>query len=107
MAEKWDGREVAELIGANSRVVWKEGDNFFTIKVCTNGEWTSRKVYELSEEETKKLKSHGPASGMNFGHCLFLASRYWKEFKAEVCGYRIVPSDNKDCPVSALFYSKD
>ena len=106
MGEKWDGRETAELIGGNSSVVWKIGDNFFTVRLKKNGEWVSREVHELSKDEAKKLKSHGPASGMNFGHCLYLASKYWKEFKAEVCGYRLVDVQDKRFDISVVFYSK-
>lgn len=99
-------KEVAELIGASSSVTWKTGDNFFTIRVQKKGKWHARKVRELSENESKKFKQHGPAWGMNVGHCMYLANKFWKEFKERVCGYRVIPSDRKDCPVSVIFYEK-
>ncbi len=106
MKKKWDGKEIAELIGADLRVVWEEGDNFFIVKIHKNEKWISRKVCELSEGEANKLKSQGQAGGMNFGHCLYLASKYWKEFKTQVCGYRIVATTDERFSISVEFYSK-
>lgn len=107
MGKKLGRREVAEILGANSELIWKNGDNFFLVKVRKNGKWVARKVCELSEDEVKKLKSPATAWGIDFGHCLYLANKYQKDFKEQVCGYKIVPSDKEECPVSVLFYAKE
>lgn len=107
MRNKLSATGVGEILGSDWNLTYKDGDNFFTVRVKKNGKWVSRKVQALSEKETKGLKVHGPASGMGVGHCIYMASKYWKEFKEKVHGYRIVPSDRKDCPVSMLFYSRD
>lgn len=96
--------DMSELLGADSTLTWKFGDNFFTVRFQKEGKLHIRKVHELSEDESKRFKQRGPAWGMNLGHCLYLANKYWKEFKENVRGYRIIPSSRKDCPVSVLFY---
>ena len=105
--KKLSYKGISEALGANFSMRYEDGDNFFLIRVKKNEKWKTRKVYELSEEQAKNFKVHGPATGQGVGHCIYLADKYWKEFKEKVCGYRVVPSNRGDCPASVLFYSKD
>lgn len=48
-----------------------------------------KKIYELTKEETSKLKKIGTASGPSFEFCFYLGWKHGKNFQERVCGYTI------------------
>ncbi len=52
-----------------------------------------KKLIELTEEEAKKYKVIGKASGISLGMCFFLAHKHCNNLRARCVGYRIIEKD--------------
>lgn len=52
-----------------------------------------KKLVELTEEEARKYKSIGKASGVSLGMCFFLAHKHCNNFRERCVGYRIIKED--------------
>ena len=63
---------------------------------------------EITEQRAlaSGYKLMGIAEGLNLLHCIYLASKYTKNFNERVIAYRIVKPANKKCSYAIAFYEK-
>ena len=67
-----------------------------------------KKVMEITEQRALALryKLMGIAEGLNLLHCIYLASKYTKNFKERVIAYSIITPTNKKHPYAVAFYER-
>ncbi|MBI3046497.1 MAG: hypothetical protein HYY86_03130 [Candidatus Harrisonbacteria bacterium] len=99
-----------EKIGARILVSFEPGagNNSFRIKEHVDGNILERIVHNLSDYPSNKLLKYykvlGVADGQDFMHCLYLGSKYAKNFEHNVAGYTVAASDKKGCTMKVIFY---
>ncbi|GEM_PF-2766908 len=85
------------LISKNAEVLFTECENGFNIKKFDTKEgkkkkliWKKKVLFITKEEaEKKNYGVMGPAQGQNLYHCLYMASKYAKDFAERVCAYSV------------------
>lgn len=99
---------IMEKIGARIQVSFESnaGNDFIRIKERIGGRVSERIVHNLSGQNLKYYKVLGVADGQNFMHCLYLGSKYAKNFDRCVAGYRIESSDKNGCVIKVTFYQQ-
>lgn len=70
---------------------------FVTVEYVDNGRRVKRRILDLSGKRVRNLSTLGQASGMNLGHCFYLADKYCKDFIKRVRGYKL------SSPVTELY----
>lgn len=104
-----DPIKIAKGVGA-SRVITDEkqtegGKNYIElISVTKTGRKNKKRIWELNENNAKKLALIGTAGGESLFHCLYLAANHTKNFWDRVCGYRF--GVGTPFPYSISFYKK-
>jgi len=99
-----------EKIGSRIQVSFETNasNNFIRIKERAGGGVLERIVHNLSDYPPYKLLKYykvlGVADGQNFMHCIYLGSKYAKNFERSVDGYEIESSDKNGCAMKVTFY---
>lgn len=55
----------------------------------------NKRIEEISEREIESKRSLGTAYGFNLGHCVYLATKYCREFAEKARWYRIIETDER------------
>ncbi len=91
--------------GLRSETVITQDKKYLIITNIQEGKRTvSKKVFEISEKQAKNYKLIGKAQGMNLFHCLYIASKYSKNFRDRVTDYVIVKPTEKRYEFAVAFY---
>lgn len=64
----------------------------------------NRQVSNLSEEDTTDFEVIGTAGGINFAHCVYLGSKYEKDFFKKIGGFRLAKPDDSEYEIAVTFY---
>lgn len=96
---------VAVGIGAEKTIT--TGNKCLIFKRIKKGKRVGRKrIPEITEKQIGNYKSIGVAEGQDLFHCIYLASKYAKNFDERVAAYRIVKPTQKGCSFAVNFYEK-
>ena len=98
----------ARLISRYLETSFTENTRGFLMKKEKNGKLLERRqILLLSREPTSGLEKIGTARGQNLYHCIYLASKYGKDFVERVVAYFVNnhPEDKK-FRMEVTFYKK-
>ena len=96
-------------ISAKGQIVITQGKKCLVLKKIIKGKkLIHKKVLEITEQRALALgyKLMGIAEGLNLLHCIYLASKYTKNFNERVIAYCIVKPANEKCSYAIAFYEK-
>lgn len=63
-----------------------------------------RQVPNLSNKETADFEVIGTAGGINFAYCVYLGSKYEKDFFKKVGGFQLAKPDDPEYKIAVTFY---
>jgi len=102
--EAISSEEFGEIIGADRMFKLHEG--VFKITIVQGKKEEKMEIREIPEKDLSSYTLMGTAEGADPYHCLYLASKFAKDFRKRVAGYRRATSQREKCPVAFSFYEK-
>jgi hypothetical protein len=96
------------LVGQGTRTEIKLGDGFCELLTYSksNKLISKQAIEELAENELNNFKRMGTAEGIAFSHCLWIASRFAKNFFKRVRGYRFTTPQTERCTFAVDFFEE-